>query len=351
MSGAPVVAYRVRSGDYRPGSFPLRIGAAAARAKQTLWAARAFQRFEVIARGGRPGRPLCVVYGNCQAEPVRALLAASPEFANSYEAVPVPAVHEISAAQTAKLQCVLRRASLLLAQPVKDDYRGQPLGIQQLVGLAPRNCRVIRFPALYYDALYPFQVIAHDGDQIARPAPLTLYHDLRIMCAAANRLGSVAALRWISEYRPPLTAVSTAAERAAEKFRDSERAAEVGVLDCILASSQSHASSFFTVNHPARYVLLFIALRIHDMLGFARWQDHGDTREPLGVFRTPLEQPVVDALGLTCDATVDWTIKGKRVSMATLLRRHLEWYLDHPDVVRVGLKEHAAKIAALGLLV
>jgi Polysaccharide biosynthesis enzyme WcbI len=308
------------------------------------------RRSEALARGGKPRRPICLVYGNCQAEPVRALLASSAEFADAYEAVRLPAVHEVSASQVPRFQRMFRAASLIVTQQVKDGYRGLPLGTGELIGLAPNDCRVIRFPALYYDALYPLQVYVHVDGPPPVPAPMTVYHDLRTLCTAANGLCAEAAVRWVSEYGPPETALHAAAERAAAMVRHYESGADIRVLDTIIARPQAHARSFFTVSHPARFVMQRIADGVQDILGLTPSSDVHANREPLGLFRTPLEQSVIDALGLAAEPASDWIIKGKRVSTADLVRLHVDWYRQRPDVVRAGLNEHADRIAAFGLL-
>jgi hypothetical protein len=333
------------------------IHSAASRAKQARLASYTLRRasytvrrFGVPARARRR-RPLCLVYGNCQAEPVRALLASSAEFADGYEAVRIPAVHEVSASQIPRLQRVFRAASLIVTQPVKDGYRALPIGTDELTALAPRDCNVIRFPALYYDALYPLQVYVHIDGGRALSAPMTVYHDLRTLCAAAKGSSAEGAVRRVSEYRPPETALHAAAERASAMIRHHESGTDIRVLDSIIAPPDAHARSFFTVSHPSRFVLQRIADSVQDILGFTPASGALGNGEPLGVFRTPLEQPVIDALGLTSEPTADWIIKGKRVSTADVIRLHLDWYRRRPDVVQAGLSEHADRIAAFGLLI
>jgi hypothetical protein len=326
------------------------IRSAAIRAMRAARTTYSLRRFEVVASGGKARRPLCFVYGNCQADPIRALLASVPEFADSYEAVRIPAVHLITAAQLAKLQTILPAASLIIAQPIKDAYRGLPLGMNEVLALAPRNCSVIRFPALYYDALYPFQGYVRTGSTRTAQAPLTTYHDLRMLCAAARGLTDDAAVRWISDYRPPETALRAAAEEAAAKIREREGTTDISAVEALIAAPRAHARSFFTVNHPARFVLQHIADRIRDILGLQPVSDVHGGGEPLGVFHTPLEQTVIDALGLPSDPAPDWLIKGKRVATTDVVRLHLNWYRQYPDVVDAGLRDHAARIAAFGLL-
>jgi hypothetical protein len=70
----------------------------------------------------RDGRPLGLVHGNCQAEALRVLLAGSPTL--PWQLLRVPPVHELEAGDLPHLDRLLAGATLLLAQPVRDGYRG-----------------------------------------------------------------------------------------------------------------------------------------------------------------------------------------------------------------------------------
>jgi len=308
------------------------------------------RRFDALARGGKTRRAVCLVYGNCQAEPIRALLERVPEFADSYEAVQIPPVHLIRDPEIAKLQRVFGTASLVIAQPIKDGYRGLPLGMREMVAFAPRDCELIRFPALHYDALYPFQVDVHIRGRQAIQAPLTMYHDLRTLCAAAKELSAADAARWVSHYSPPASRLLGLAEQAAARIRNRASATDIPALDAVITAADGHARSFFTVNHPARFVLAHLADGVCASLGFITAEAPRSGREPLGVIRTPLESAVIDALGLAGDTVPDWVIKGKRIANADVVELHLDWYRRHREVMRSGLREHAERIADFGLL-
>lgn len=328
------------------------VPATALRAKQATQAAYYIRRAEARRRRRR-ARPLCLVYGNCQAEPIRALLASSPEFADSYQAVRMPAVHEIGASHVAGFQRLLQTSSVIVAQQIKDGYRGLPLGTEEIVALAPRKCTVIRFQALHYDALYPFQFNLRGDNLREMPAPLTAYHDLRALCAAAKGLSPDAAVRWISEYCPPEAGLRAAAEQAEAVIRDRERTTDISIVESVVAPPPGHIPSFFTVNHPTHFVLRRAARAIQLVLGLDAASDTVDAQrapEPLGRYRTPLEQPVVDALRLACEPTSDWIIKGRRVPTADVVRRHLSWYRRRPDLVQHALSTQAERIAEFRLL-
>jgi len=295
-------------------------------------------------------RPLCLVYGNCQAEPIRALLASSPEFANRYEALPMPAVHEIPPSRLPALQTIIRASSLIIAQPIKDDYRGLPIGTNQIAALAPRDCIVLRFQAMHYDALYPFQFNVLGDDRLGISAPLTAYHDLRTLSAAARGFSTNSAMHWLSHLRPSQHALRTVADHAGALIRTRDSTTDIRLFDSIVARPGAGPPSFFTVNHPSRLVLQRIADSIHEILGLTAATNEVDGRQPLGQYRTPIEQCVIDALGLSLEPTHDWVIDGRRVSTAHIVRRHLAWYRRRPDVVRAALDAHADRIATFGLV-
>jgi hypothetical protein len=318
------------------------------RARDVALASFARRGLEVFARGRKSRRPLCLVYGNCQAEPIRALLASSRAFTEEYETVPIPAVHEVSRGGVPGIQRLVRQAALVIAQPIKDGYRGLPLGTNEMVSLAPGNCRLVRFPTLYYDALYPLQVIVHvrgrGAEREAVSAPVTVYHDLRTLCAASKGLSDEAATHWIRRYRPPERAIHTAGTRAGEEVRFRDCSADISTFDSIVEREATCGPTFLTVNHPALSVLAHIAEGIHHHLGLVSANGVGDHAEPLGTFRTPLERPVLEALGLNCEPRRDWIIKGKRISAFDVMRRQLAWYRRRPDVVQAALDEYADRI-------
>ena len=132
-------------------------------------------------------RPLAVVYGNCTAEPLRCLLADSLAFSEAYRTEPTAAVHEISSQDTvARLRQTMAEAKLVINQPIRDNYRGMPVGSDQITSAAPPDARRLTIPALFYDGIFPYQVYVRATDSGREEIPhLAGYHDLRfVFCAA-----------------------------------------------------------------------------------------------------------------------------------------------------------------------
>jgi Polysaccharide biosynthesis enzyme WcbI len=287
---------------------------------------------------GPPGDgPLALVHGNCQAESLRVLLAASPTF--PFHTVRIPPVHELTADDLPALHALLPRTALLAGQPVRDGYRDLPLGTAQLAAALPRGTRVVRWPVIRYAGLHPYTVIVrHPSDMSAVP-PVVPYHDLRTLAVAAG-------------VRQPATPgpdeLRAAAAMSIEELARRERlSTDVGVSD-VLARFGVEAAH--TLNHPGNPVLITLARRVQEAVGApADAADPG--RVLLGGVRAPLDAPVVAALGLPVEPRSHWLVDGKPVDDEQVREAQLDWYGSHPEWVDAGLRRHADRMELLGFLV
>ena len=279
--------------------------------------------------------PVAFVHGNCQAESLRVLLATSPTF--PHPLVRLPPVHELTAADLVPLRALLRRTAILLAQPIRDDYRELPIGTRQLAAQLPPDARLLRFPVIRHSGLHPWSaIVRHPSDRSVTP-PVVPYHDLRTLAAAAGRprprRAGAAALR------------AAAADSVAELARRERRTADVGVSDLLMRYGVDAAH---TLNHPGNPVLVALARRVQRALGTP--QDAGDPGRPLlGGIRAPLEEPVLDALGIAAEPRAHWLVDGAPVSAEHVAAEQARWYVTHPQWVEAGLARHAGRMERLGL--
>jgi hypothetical protein len=296
-----------------------------------------------LARRPETAANVCVIYGNCQAEPLRRLLASAPEF--PYGTISLPAVHQMSAADAESLRRILPYVAVLVTQPVRDGYRDLALGSDEMSALV--SGRVIRVVQLYYQGLFPFQAYVRSERY---SAPRTEYDDLRFLYCAARGYSAERASGWLSEYEPPLDAVR---ELAAASYAELERREREHSVDVRCASRMVdrdvHAHGFFTINHPALTLLNHLAAGVADQLG-VRYEPQISS-ELLGRVRTPLEPAVCTALKLDATAARDWWLKGRRMPRERLLGIHLRAYAARPEVLRAGVEQHADRMAFLGLAV
>lgn len=301
--------------------------------------------------GGRGSRrPVAVVYGNCQSAAVRELLASSPDFTDSFSVVAVPAAHEVERRQVRSLSALFRRTSLLLTQPVRDNYRDLPLGTEQIISMCPSNVTVVRFPSMYYEGLHPYQVYVNTGGHLSEPAPRTGYHDLRLLAASFRSLSNEGASQFVASYVPPAGQIFRIAEESSEQLRIREVMLDVGISDLLDRRSRFHDRSFLTVNHPSNTVMNVLVERFLTMMGMV-YEPPLLQNELLGAVSAPVNAAVAEMLGLANGRVgTDWQLHGQTVSEESLMAEHLNWYRSRRDVVEAGVKQHAERLRDLHLL-
>lgn len=285
-------------------------------------------------------RPLLIVWGNCQAEAMRILLASDAE--TQFRTVRIPPVHELESADLPHVHRLLRTASILLTQPVRAGYRSLPLGVPDLAEVLPPNATVLKWPVLRYAGLHPFQVIVRHPSAPAAVPDTVPYHDLRTILAVHHGLSAD------DEWDVPVSPDglrNAAAASLAELRRREARDADVSAADLFVDAG---VDATHTINHPTNQVLEGLARRILNELN-AQGTVQAPGRALLGAVRAPVESRVLRALGLAGDARADWTVDGTSYSPDFVHRMHMDWYLRHPGFVDAALTRHAALISILGL--
>jgi hypothetical protein len=277
------------------------------------------------------------------------MLDASPSFRHEFRTQAIPAVHEITDATLEAVRHAVSEASLLVSHRVRDDYNGLPVGTEQIAELAPGTCRRITVPALYYDGVYPFQVVVRDDAGRVTKVPLVeTYHDVRFVWCASQGWDAARATAWIRDFAPPAEGLRALAAYAQELLADHERLDDVKVSRELLAP-ELHARSFFTVNHPTDATLTLVVAGIHERLGLPRPAATGFGDGLLGVYRTPIERSVIGALGLRAEPRPSWVVHGEEHPIERMLGLHLDWYRSRPRVVEAGVTQHERRMRLLGL--
>lgn len=273
------------------------------------------------------GRPLGLVHGNCQAEALRVVLAGSPGL--PWQLVRVPPVHELTADDLPALDGLLARSTLLVAQPVRDGYRGLPLGTAEVAARLAPGASVVRVPVVRDMAVHPWQAIVRVPDG-AEP-PRVPYHDLRTLTGLSPVDADL-----------PAAAAASRTELARREARD----CDVAVSDLLPSFG---VDAVHVLNHPGNGVLVALARRVQEALGVPVDAPDPD-RVLLGGIRAPLERGVLEALGLDgAQAREHWLVGGEPVDAAEVVEAQRAWYATRPDVVAEGLRRYADRLPLLGL--
>jgi hypothetical protein len=306
--------------------------------------------------GSGDGRPIGVIMGNCQAESLRVALGDE-----DVRFLRVPPVHELEADDMPVLARILARTDVFVTQPIRDDYRGLPLGSEQMRALLPAGAKTTTVPVIRFAGLYPFQAIIRPPSDTSLVPPVVPYHDLRLVAEAARRAGLVDPSAVTVEDRSghgvttgdrgggSVTAsqIRAIADESIRQLRSREKAHDTVVVSDLFL--QPDFSFMRTINHPGNAVWTALAARVREGLGLADARV-ALTRELLNNIHAPRDQAVIDAWGLDAEARPTWTVAGLDIDPVELREAHLAWYVDHPDAVTAGLTRHAPALATLGLL-
>lgn len=265
-----------------------------------------------------------VALGNCQAESLRLVMDAPGR-----RFVRVPPVHELDAAETARLHEVVGRAEIVVTQPIRDDYRDLPLGTSQIA--AATSARILTVPPVRFAGLHPFQVAIRVPGVEGDP-PVVAYHDIRTVAVAAG-LSVAAAL--------PASAVRAIGQLSIDELRTRELRADVPVSDLFDSITADHMR---TVNHPGNAVWLPLGARVLEMLGLGSAPvDPG--RPLLDAVQAPLHAEVVEAWSLPDAPRSHWIVEGAAVDDDVVREAHLQWYAAHPAFVTAAVTRLAPLLA------
>jgi signal transduction histidine kinase len=283
-------------------------------------------------------RAVLLVWGNCQAEALRIVLSTSPDL--PYRTVRVPPVHELEPDDVPFVERLVRKAAVVVSQPVRAGYRDLPIGGPDLTEMAPSARRIV-WPVIRYGGLFPFQVIVrHPATPAAVPAGVP-YHDLRTILAVRD--GRTRFDEWDVDVETDR--IRAAAQWSVDQLAARERLhCDVMISELLLGFG---ADAAHTINHPGNSVLLALGSRILSELGSA--EPVAPQRELLGNIRAPLQECVIDALGLDAPARMSWSVDGEMLSDNEIHDLQMAWYADHPEFIDAALTRYGELVSILGL--
>ncbi|MFI5934206.1 WcbI family polysaccharide biosynthesis putative acetyltransferase [Actinoplanes sp. NPDC051494] len=276
--------------------------------------------------------PVTLVTGNCQAESLRIMLDGA-----GLRTVRSPAVHELTATDLPHLDRWLARTALLVTQPIRDNYRGLPLGTAQLAARLGPGARTVRVPVIRFAGLYPAHAIIRPPADPGLVPPVVEYHDLRLLAEAAGL-----------PRRPRLdpATVRAIAAHSLDQLRMREAAHRTVVVSDLFAAPSF--AQMRTLNHPGNTIFTALAARVRAAAGVPGHPvDPG--RPLLDAIHAPREAAVAEAWGLDEPERPHWIVGGRVVETGAVREAHLSWYAAHADVVRAGLVRHADALRLLGL--
>lgn len=290
-----------------------------------------FGEFYAVTEATRSS-DVAVVMGNCQAESLRVMLHGA-----GLHTVRIPAVHELVATDIPHLHRLLERTTLLVSQPVRDDYHELPLGLRQLEARLTGRHRTVVVPVIRFAGLYPTHAIIRPPSDLSLTPPIVAYHELRTLVEASG------GPRLLPDGLTSRQIQAIAEDSIAELVR------REAAFDTVRVSELFAAPAFElmrTLNHPGNAVFRQVAARVRQRAGLIE-HDVDPGRPLLNAVHAPRERAVIEHFGLETEPDDDWIVDGLPVSADTVRQAHLGWYREHPDAVTAGLARHARALEIL----
>jgi hypothetical protein len=246
--------------------------------------------------------------------------------------VRVPAVHEMTDGDAARLHRLVRGARFLVSQPIRDDYRDLPLGTRQLTAQLPAGAAVVTVPSIRYGGLHPFQAALRVPGVDEEP-PLVAYHDVRTLARAAGLPTAT---------RLDAPSVRSIADASVAELRRREAELDVAASDLLVSPD---ADLMRTVNHPGNRVWLPLGARVLEALGVDA--PVTDPQRPLlsGVI-APRVDWVLEAWGSSAAAHDAWTVGGADLAVGEVEEAHRDWYARTPRFVAAAVTRLAPLVSA-----
>lgn len=284
-----------------------------------------------------PAAPIVLIWGNCQAEALRVLLAGSPTL--GLRTVRIPPVFELTRADIDHLRRLAEQAAILLTQPVRDDYGDLPLGSDQIAAMLPPGGVVLHWPVLRFAGFHPFQAIVRDPVDGSNEPPVVPYHDLRTLASARRGVD-------LFDAAPTVAACAELTEASLAELQRREQAqCDITISDVI---ARPEPGDMFTINHPGNRVLVELARRVQSALGRPADATAPD-RNLLGEVIAPSPAAALTALNLPDTNDDYWTVRGSQIPARDVRDAQLAWYAGHPAVVAAGWERHRSTLNTLGL--
>jgi hypothetical protein len=207
---------------------------------------------------------------------------------------------------------------------------------------------VIRYPNAFFEGVFPFHVyVKHEGNPVATPAPITDYHDTRILYAASHGWDASATNAWLNELQLDPQWIRDNAEASLRELARREADMPVQLTQLIRPKI---TDSFHTINHPINELVVEVVRQVLEQLGYA------DADRVLSSHQTdlehvnaPREPQILRALGTEPSPSepTHWRTPAGEFSMDQIVDAHLALFAADPALLASGLVKHKERLEVL----
>jgi hypothetical protein len=266
------------------------------------------------------------VYGNCQAGPIAKLLLNNEKFSTQFELVNFPQpVYMMSNKDWPEILKVIEGVDLLIYQQVGDAF-GSLLNSQNLAAKAKSSAIKISYPSIYFNGY--FVEVDYLRGMPSSVNHFSEYHDINIaQNYLLNENIEQAVKQSLAQMKDPNFYSENDVLSRVKLGLDELRSREVELdtqISNFVENNWMSEQLFFSVNHPARRVMLEISYQVLKLLGINNLLIPGNF-EHLGETKLPIYQSVKSHLDTQQFPVL--RMKGKNIELEHYVRGLVESYV------------------------
>ena len=284
----------------------------------------------------------CLIYGNCQVEPLREILEKNSNFAKSYRFLDLKPVHLLEASDVADLETKIAQTDVFIHQAVSDYYQGiEQFGTNYLRSRLASGSKAIAIPGAYFTGYHPATINLKDGDgnKITEPCD---YHDVNLLYLFDKGKTVTEAIELIQQedfYQAEYILDNLAT--TLKELRRREAELDFAISDFI-EQNYRQQKLFHTINHPGVVLLTYIANCILKLLEIPP-NNQSPKSEALDFTAFPIYPSVAKALELEFTSQPQYSIKGETLSLVDAVTLFFDFYRENPELVKLNILQHQEK--------
>ncbi|WP_165351743.1 WcbI family polysaccharide biosynthesis putative acetyltransferase [Priestia megaterium] len=195
----------------------------------------------------------CIVYGNCQTEPIRRYLMASSTFNRIYTMIYVPSIHRCNHRTGLEQQYLdaLYDCDLFIYQKISPSYNYY-LSSDYMLDRLPNKCTKMSFTNSYFSGYYP----QHTNKKLYPYADKNI---IKLLNEGFNKEDIISILSDDNFYS--FDEVKTNLDNTIQELKRRDRELDI-TLDDYIKQNYKDIQLFYTVNHPSYHIIKYLAMKI-----------------------------------------------------------------------------------------
>jgi tetratricopeptide (TPR) repeat protein len=293
----------------------------------------------------------CLLYGNCQTEPLKNFLASNVEFNSIYQSVWVKRVHLMSVEHVPELEELITDIDLFIYQNVSDNYQGiNQLSTNYLRSRLKPSCQAIAIPGAYFTGYNPELIYLKDKDGNKIKSELGDYHDFNLVALfyQGKQISEVVDFIQKDDFYSSQYILGNLEDTLGELSRR-EVYTDIN-LSQFIQKYYRQLRLFHTINHPTSVIINYLGNEILKKLGFSYQQEEelfgAKGEEVLDTTSFPIYSSTAKILDLDFVITNNYRLKNVFFPQREAIEKFFKFYDKNFDLVESNFLKYKKKYSS-----